>query len=590
MYFKLHTSHIADPNHKAQYMKPSSQHKPNTHKLPDRTSKDSTASSVVDEKLLSSLDDILTDVDLNVPPTCADRTSPSDSASSESSGVQKENIPPSNIPRGRKTSEGTFFKLQVSSIKTPTLPPTIDNTDVKKPTPPPTIDNTDVLDSSFSAQPDDLCGREEPKEKGTLFGFSGRTYRAKPMQNLLDIDQLNNSTSVEKTPRKLDNTLDFRDESICSNASEVSEDNVSSVTDLGYDTDLTLVTPIKNPDNPDFSKYFDDTLDDEVFVSARVSEIVSRFNNNKQNTPPSTNNSHKPWKREISTTGIPQRPYVRPEIVTEEAVHCVDVPDVNAPLDSSLLHMDEHSDDSDATIRDNSPEKQLDPPLPPSSSELLHNTNASNPTSLGDSTVDGTTTRDARRDVVDEDFINAYLKETSAEDQNVEEADLPESLSLATPGEEFLSEVEEDEMEEQEEAMMVAGISMVSEDECRATSGDEVNSAPPPLHSLKCGEAQELLTYLDTILINDDTFGRDFDVVKRLHALFWDLRDSSKAVGGDAEQRMEARETLTAVLNYMVVQEWPKVFVGVFKKLKLTFPHVFQEYEPEVCAFFITWK
>ena len=105
-----------------------------------------------------------------------------------------------------------------------------------------------------------------------------------------------------------------------------------------------------------------------------------------------------------------------------------------------------------------------------------------------------------------------------------------------------------------------------------------------------CGEAKVtvhqrlkgILNFLDNMVLDDESLGLYYDSVRQLHTVFWDLKSKkdSNTVSGDKEKG----EPLSSALNFLVVQEWPKVMLGCFKKLKASYPHVFvQEVLPEVC-------
>ena len=85
-----------------------------------------------------------------------------------------------------------------------------------------------------------------------------------------------------------------------------------------------------------------------------------------------------------------------------------------------------------------------------------------------------------------------------------------------------------------------------------------------------CPKLKAILSYLDNMMVSEENFGEIFDNVKTLHSIFWDLKDGDGKTGN-------TMESLSSVLNYLVVQEWPKIFLGCLRKLKMEYPHVFQE-------------
>lgn len=87
-----------------------------------------------------------------------------------------------------------------------------------------------------------------------------------------------------------------------------------------------------------------------------------------------------------------------------------------------------------------------------------------------------------------------------------------------------------------------------------------------------CQQFKEVLTQLDHMVVSETNFGKDFEAVKKLHSLFWEAKEAE-----NKKKKNSKTESLSSVLNYLVVQEWPKIILGCLRKLKSSYPHVFQE-------------
>lgn len=86
-----------------------------------------------------------------------------------------------------------------------------------------------------------------------------------------------------------------------------------------------------------------------------------------------------------------------------------------------------------------------------------------------------------------------------------------------------------------------------------------------------------ILNFLENMVIDEESLSLYYGAVRTLHTLYWDLKDSKDEDGSS--------KSLSSVLNFLVVHEWPKVMLSCFKKLKMCYPHVFmQEPDAEVCC------
>ena len=83
-----------------------------------------------------------------------------------------------------------------------------------------------------------------------------------------------------------------------------------------------------------------------------------------------------------------------------------------------------------------------------------------------------------------------------------------------------------------------------------------------------------VLNFLENMVLDEESVGLYYDAVRILHTIFWDLKDEKKT------SQQTSNESLSSVLNFLVVHEWPKVMLSCFKKLKASFPNVFME-EPD---------
>lgn len=89
-----------------------------------------------------------------------------------------------------------------------------------------------------------------------------------------------------------------------------------------------------------------------------------------------------------------------------------------------------------------------------------------------------------------------------------------------------------------------------------------------------------ILNFLENMVIDEESLYLYYDAVRTLHTMYWDLKGVKK--------EDNPSESLSTVLNFLVVHEWPKVMLTCFKKLKSSYPHVFME-EPDAEVLFITY-
>ena len=61
-----------------------------------------------------------------------------------------------------------------------------------------------------------------------------------------------------------------------------------------------------------------------------------------------------------------------------------------------------------------------------------------------------------------------------------------------------------------------------------------------------CQQFKEVLTQLDNMVVSEVNFGKDFEAVKKLHSLFWEVKDAEKK----QESKEKNPESLSSVLNY----------------------------------------
>ena len=81
---------------------------------------------------------------------------------------------------------------------------------------------------------------------------------------------------------------------------------------------------------------------------------------------------------------------------------------------------------------------------------------------------------------------------------------------------------------------------------------------------------RSVLLFLENMVVSIATFAEYFDAVKQLHTMFWELKGS---------QENKTKNSFSSVLNYLVYSDWPKVVLSCLKKLMMSYPHVFTEYE-----------
>ena len=96
-----------------------------------------------------------------------------------------------------------------------------------------------------------------------------------------------------------------------------------------------------------------------------------------------------------------------------------------------------------------------------------------------------------------------------------------------------------------------------------------------------CSTLKAILNYLDNMTVSEENFGKIFESVKRLHSIFWELKDQGDKIDNNGE-------CFSSVLDYLVVQEWPKIIVGCLRKLKLASPHGIPRSKQSRCKLFLS--
>ena len=451
---------------------------------------------------------------------------------------------------------------------------------------------------------------DESYRVGTWFGFAGRTYRTTPMENLLDIDAIddvhneenNCIDSVSSRDSIIDDhtifDLDFRNKNLSevSEISELSDDSLEGKSSV--DTQLTIVTPLYNDGNTGLLKlYQESSFDDEVFVDSKIDEIIN-----------CVKASH--------VFSVPEEPSPYNDQVVEEPCfyydHISEEKGFSMEQNNKEISVDEKNTENEIQLSKTVTSKddfQVVDDYNYVSIQTTDLVEIDNKVELEEENIED----EPRPDKEDMAFIKSYLADSTKTSSNLTSDNEFDSIKAnlfennkpnlnkldsysddSICNEDSFVEVSDEEPNAYFERGTSFRRSIVIQDEVtqnhhRQSSGGVTHVSAfyftpisPQSESdivpeqIICKQAKELLNYLDNIIISDETFGRDFEVIKRLHALFWELKDGHYKNNNN-------QGTLSSVLNYMVVQEWPKVFVGVFRKLKAAFPHVFQEHDTEVC-------
>lgn len=598
--------------------------------------------------------------------------------------VRKISPPKNTVPSNTAKTSGVFFSLSAASNSSKPIVPPVSSEIVYNDTPD-LFDKTIDLDNTLEAEEIDYVKKENMKNSdtrnqpapyirqndlmdampianinrvppavethvpavdedapgdesfqiGTWFGVAGRTYRSRPMQNLLDIDAMEDesvsgrvsagvSTGSKSDVRTNSPSLsseyssaeikpysfDFKERSLndISGISEISDSYADTRCNSSVGTNFTSVTPLSSVQHMDsFKLSHDSSLDDEVFVESKVTYSNRIQRQEPVFSEPDAVVQEAPIQaKEVLLTEheVPleqDMPLVQdmPTTDLEENEDSISIP-VDAIVNQTIDSIYCNSESDVETDVDKKPVNDVE--------------KATGIRKIFDESDDSKTYVNIKvRNVVNKsdtndqesDFVNSYLteskekrpralKQNSADDDNqsfVDTSDDEISSNLGTRGTSFRRSIVIEDEVNSNHSRQSSGAGGVTHVSAFYYTPSSVKDSPSPKSSspipknTKCAEAKELLNYLDNIVLSETTFGRDFEIIKKLHSLFWELKDDDAKAGGG-----NSPDSLNTVLNYMVVQEWPKVFVSVFKKLKLLFSHVFQEHDPEVSYFLFFFK